>query len=336
MLGIFDAYADPHAVHALVLANLYSEKLWSLSSRVDQELPLGSRLQEYQKILDKYFTHLSPAQVAEIDGLLDLENEAQRLGKDVIDAAMANILATFTLRKELGTLHNIDQTLEYIEAGKFPAYQYLSIDALDHKLRASGQKASRVIGMTSCLDEVALFAALVMTGSVEGLDGIVVLGSASHYTLLCWSGEPSSESFQAWWFYGKNALVKLNDYHEVIRGDYNGNAQQAFAERMSGMDTIIAREGSLRIGSSHSSLGNKRLIEVVDAASHFFGCTPPELSRVLDSVAATQELTEVEQLFVSCLDQHHVHGVQEVINTVALGSGDAAIFARKVIELARC
>ena len=335
MLGIFDVYADPHAVHSLVLANLYSEKLWSLSARVDQKLPLGVRLQEYQKLIDKYFTHLNPTQVAEIDGWLDLRQEADRLGQDVIDAAMANIVSTFTLRKELGTLHNIDQTLEYIQAGKFPAYNYLSIEALDHKLRETSHKTSRVRGMTSCLDEAALFAALVMTGSVEGLDGIVILGSASHYTVLCWSGDPASQSFEAWWFYGKNALITLSEYHEIISQNYEGDALQAFTERMKGMDTIIAREGSLRIGSSHSSLGGERLLRVVSAASTFFGCTPPEFSSVLGSVTTTQELTEVEQLFVSCLDKHSSQSVQEVIDEAALRTGDAGTFARKVIELAR-
>lgn len=335
MLGIFDVYADPHAVHSLVLANLYSEKLWSLSAKVDPELPVSMRLQEYQKLIDKYFTHLTPQQVAEIDGWLDLREEADRLGQDVIDAAMANIVSTFTLRKELGTLHNIDQTLEYIEAGKFPAYTYLSIDALDHKLRETGHKTSRVQGMTSCLDEAALFAALVMTGSVEGLDGIVMLGSASHYTVLCWSGDPASQSCEAWWFYGKNALIALPEYHEIIRRDYNGDALQAFSERMKGMDTIIAREGSIRIGSTHSSLGRERLLQVVDVASSYFGCTPPELAALSGCVIESQELADVEQLYVSCLNKHSSQEVQEVIDQSALSTGDAGTFARRVIELAR-
>jgi hypothetical protein len=328
MLGIFDVYANPDAVHSLVLANAMSDRLWELSAKASTSEVLWDRLISYQRLIDKYFTHLSPAEVAQRNGVLDLDAESERLGADVIDAALKNIVSTLIWRQQRGTVTNIDSTLELIDRRKFPAFTYGTVDTLHHNLLATGKKSSRAIGLSSCLDEAALFSALVMTGSVSEISGIVILGSASHYTVFGWSGEPGTPSFDAWWFYGKNMLYRLADYHDVIAQDYAGDAALAFADRLPGMDTVIAREGSWRFGQSTTSLGTERISELSTALDHFFGFRLTELESALTPAPRS------EQLFEQCLECTSADQVRSIVNTADRAGGSGAGLARFTKELA--
>jgi hypothetical protein len=330
--NVFDVYADPEIVHGLVIANVMSDRLWALGEKIPPGQDLRARLDHSQRLIDKYFTHLSPAQVAELEGTIDLDAEARRHAPGVVDAAIANIVETLKWRAERGTVHNIDSTLKLIEQRQFPAFRYGAIDTLHERLKSSGHKASRVVGLSSCLDEAALFAALVMTAPVDEIDGIVILGSASHYTVFGWSGDPVSPQFDAWWFYGKNALLSLRDYHQIVADVYGGDAELAFADRLPGMDTIIAREGSWRLGSPTSSVGADRREALTRALEHFFGfAVIDELNpraRDVQSVSVTAS----ESLFMQCLEQTDAAGVRQVVEGAASSGGEAAFVAQVALN----
>lgn len=334
MFNVFDVYAKPSLAHALVLANVMSDRLWNLSSKTTHTEPIPVRLAQYQLLIDKYFTHLSPAQVAQINGVLDIEHERQRLGADVVDAALENIVDTFAWRTERGTLTNIDSTMELIRDGQFPNVTYGAIDVLHDRLVATGKKSARSVGLSSCLDEAALFAALVMTADVEDIDGIVMLGSASHYTVFIWSGIPGSSSFDAWWFYGKNTLYSLADYRAVLAEDYAGDYQLAFSDRLPGMDTVIAREGSWRLGESTHSLSPQRIELLTAALDEFCGGRTVELDRGLAQPLVSHEHSASEALFESSLNLASADQVRAVVTAASSPTSGAAELAKLALQLA--
>lgn len=332
MVGVFDAYASPDLLRSLVLANLMSERLWSLGHKVPVQLPVRERLTQYQRVVDKYFTHLTPDQVAERDGVIDLDTESARLGAAVVDSALENIIETLKWRARRGTIGNVDSFLALIADRKFPAFNYGTIEGLHEHLAATTTKSTRVVGLSSCLDEAALFSALAMTGSVDGIDGIVVLGSASHYTVFGWSGEPTEAYFDAWWFYGKNKLFTQHEYSELVRNEYAGDAALAFADRLPGIDTVIAREGSWRFGHPTTTLGADRIEALTLALDKFFGFRIVELDRALIAPLQFADSSEDDALFEACLNQPDAAGVRQVIHQSSAAAGGAAHLAAAALQ----
>ena len=329
--NIFDVYANPEIVYPLVLANLLCERTWSLSTKLPAASTLDQRLRGYQKVIDKYFTHLTTGQVAEQDGLLNVALEQERLGPDVVAAALENIERTLRWRTERKTIYQIESTLALMEGGQFPAFTYAPIDVLHAQLSLTGVKANRSIAFTSCLDEAAIFLALTMTGVVDELDGVVVLGTASHYTVFCWSGEPAAADFNAWWFYGKNRIFDLSDYRRLIRDEYAGDALLAFADRLPWLDTVIGRDGSWRFGSHETSFSSPRVASIVAAMDAFFGARLRELDAALKDPLTFLETTPAETLFAQCLNLSDAAAVRHLLLQTVSSRGSAAQLAQDAL-----
>ena len=294
---IFDAHANPDLLAALVLANVQSDRLWAIAARVEPDAPLGQRLFEYQRVLDKYFVHATPLQLAERDGLLDIDEITARLGPVCVDEVFDNLIATLQLRERIGTLSNAADTIGMFERREMPAFSYAAIDELHARRVRSGKPANRPIGVTSCVDEAALFAALVMTGPVDEIDGIVLLASPSHSTVLVWGDG------DAWWFYGKNQLWSRDEYR--LRAP---DARLGLEQHLGGLDTIVARDGFIQLRSQRSTLSPTRVRDIAEGCRAFFGCEMFEATTLVQLPAQPNEA-----VFVRCLDQSDAAGVRSVI-----------------------
>lgn len=294
---IFDAHANPDLLAALVLANVQSDRLWAIAARLEPDAPLGQRLFEYQRILDKYFVHATPLQCAERDGLLDIDEITARLGPVCVDEVFDNLIATLQLRERIGTLSNAADTIAMFERREMPAFSYAAIDELHARRVRSGKPANPPIGVTSCVDEAALFAALVMTGPVDDFDGIVLLASPSHSTVLVWGDG------DAWWFYGKNQLWSRAEYR--LRAP---DAGLGLEQHRGGLNTIVARDGFIQLNRQRSTLPPTRVHDIADGCRAFFGCEVFEATTLVQMPAQPNEA-----VFVRCLDQSDTAGVRSVI-----------------------
>ena len=329
--NIFDVYANPEIVYPLVLANLLSERIWSLSSKLSPGSTLDLRLRGYQTVIDRYFTHLTTGQVAKQDGFLDVARERDRLGVAVVNSALENIKKTLVWRTQRHTIYQIDSTLDALEHGRFPAFTYAPIDVLHAQLRLTGNKTNRSMAFTSCLDEAAIFLALTMTGVVDELDGVVVLGTASHYTVFCWSGQPSSPDFNAWWFYGKNKIFDLAEYRQLVCDDYDGNAILAFADRLPWLDTVVGRDGSWRFASRETSFSPQRISSIVAAMDVFFGTRLEEVGAAVKDPLTFLEPTPTETLFAQCLNLSDAAAVRHQLRQTVSSKGSAAQLAQDAL-----
>ena len=88
--NLFDVIVDPELVFTLITANLMSSRLWALRERIlglpdiAQEGAMGSD-ERIQQVLDHHFEHVTPARIAELNGVLDLDALAERYGAAAID-----------------------------------------------------------------------------------------------------------------------------------------------------------------------------------------------------------------------------------------------------------
>lgn len=291
MPNIFDAHVFPDLLLPLVLGNLLSEDLWEFSAKIQARLAEGSPaaqgkvgdgtgaippvLRAIQHQIDRHFEHLTCRRVGEVYGLLDLDEERQRLGADAVD----ELVGLFQDRqRSFAALHDeaAESILEDLSQSRFPAYYYTNFDVVRANRRLVHHKSRSPMGLTSCLDEVAIFAALAMTLPKEPVETVIALANPTHYTAFGWgsSGEP-------WWFYGKNALYSMEDWRNRAEERANGNLQECFDQVLGGFDRIIAVSGAFDFRSGKSSIPEEHLEQFAAMIDTFFGVRLKQLDAAL-------------------------------------------------------
>jgi hypothetical protein len=301
--NIFDAHVHPDLVLPLVLANLLSQQLWDFSARImsrveknqadptqtaadpeQMEDDLAPALREVQRQIDRHFEHLTHERVIEINGTFDLRDERARLGAPAVNAALENIVSSFIWRESRGTARGTESIRQCIDTGKFPAYTYATFDVVRANRKGVRHRKHVPMGLTSCLDEVAIFAALVMTLPVQTVDTVVILASPAHYTAFGWN--PAG---QTWWFYGKNALFSERQWHKRVAQQYEGDAQLAFEDCLPFADRLISIHGTYNFTTGRGSIPVEVRDEILTKIDQFFGI---RLSQIAE--ALKQPLTVIE------------------------------------------
>lgn len=332
--NIFDVRADPEILHALIIANSMSPRLWSLAERMRglepaPDDPLPAHVRGAQRVLDRYFTHLTPAQVLEIDGVLDLDAEATRLGEDVVERAIAGIEATFRWRVARGYSLADDPAVTMIAERRFPAYTYGELDTLHAYRKQLGRRSSRPIGLTSCLDEAALFAALQMITPADDRRGVVVLTHPAHFTVFGWNGDAT------WWFYGKNRLHAAAEHAALIDDAFAGDAALAFDDVMAEFDRVITRRGTFDFTTGESSIPRDELDELAERMRTFFQVLPAQFERALAGDMHHVEPSAFDALIADCVGAGSCEEVHAVVRAAAVSAGPVRDAARAVLAAHR-
>jgi len=303
--NIFDCHANTNLLLPLVLGNLLSKKLWDISSRIQNKLlayhsgvspPLEPLLyvRSIQDFIDRKFKHLHPNEVGLIYGELCLEDERQRLGQEIIDSALAQIEAVFIKRVSDGSIPfaAFEALNSRIKLGYFPAFTYGNIDLIMANRALAGKKSSAPMGITSCLDECAIFASLAMTMPGGTIENVIALTSVSHYTVFGWTA-----SGESWWFYGKNLLFSKDDWSTCVNSLFDGDAQRGFDSYFKEMTHVVSVAGTLDLTTGVSSITLAHIQEIIEKMHQFFGV---QLKQVSPAVSGSLQILE-ESAFASPL-----------------------------------
>ena len=118
--NLFDVVAHPDLVFTLIVANLMSSRLWEIRERLSRPDSSNDDTSEayprrLQKLLDHHFEHVTPARVADMNGLLDLTELAKRYGAPAVDFALFQIVSALNWRAEHGALDQHALGLHLIE-----------------------------------------------------------------------------------------------------------------------------------------------------------------------------------------------------------------------------
>lgn len=290
MPNLFDAHVFPNLILPLVLGNLLSRSLWDFSARIQSRLkepPLRDTegfddkqsipplLRAIQHQINSHFEHLSFRQVGETYGMLDLDEERRRLGSARVDAVVRLLL---NRSRSYATMHtDAAKTIaEELSRNCFPVYCYTNFDVVRANRRLARRKSRAPMGLTSCLDEVAIFAALAMTLPKEPVETVIVLANPTHYTAFGWGSDGAP-----WWFYGKNALYSMSDWRKRVSERPDKDAQAAFDEVLGGLDRLIAVSGTFDFTSGVSSVPEEHLAQFVSMIDKFFGLRLRQLDAAL-------------------------------------------------------
>jgi hypothetical protein len=325
--NLFDAILDPELIFALVLANLMSPRLWELRARLPQSSGPGEpifsdNIQRIQQLIDHHFEHLTPARIAEMNGVLDLDREAERLGSAAVDYALAKILSTLDWRMRRGTLAKDVFPLDLIDQRKFPAYIYSTIDEAWASRRLLQRRKHKPLGLTCCLDEAAIFIALKLILPQGGPDELALLGSPAHYSVLAWTAE------EAWWFYTKHELYSAATWSQLVAEKYAGDAQMAFEDRLPNLDRIISPSGTFAFAADETSLSEPCLATIVAKIDEFFGCRLSQLDRALHGPVQPMAASDLAQTIALVSSASDAKTVQSRLRHAALeGKQPAALRA---------
>lgn len=313
--NLFDVLLDPDLVFTLILANLMSPRLWELRDKV-QHSP-GESAQQIQEFLDHHFEHISPARVAEIDGVFDLDLLDAQYGKEAIESTRANILAALQWRVKRGTMSRDDLAIDLIEQRKFPAYTYGTIDEIWACRRLLQQRKHKPFGLTCCLDEAAIFSALLFTLPGHSADEVAFLGSPTHYTVF------ASRADAMWWFYSKHELFSSAGWLQLVTEKYAGDQQTAFDDHLPDFDRIITASGSYELSMGKNSMAEPHLAAILQQIEAFFGFRPAQLNR--DPQVQPHAVTgnDISQIVRDAASALNAEQVRVRIRQAALDHGSA-------------
>jgi hypothetical protein len=311
--NLFDVVAEPRLVFTLILANLMSPRLWELGERVAE----GGD-QAIRHMLDHHFEHVTPARVAEMNGVLDLDALAGRYGAAEVDYAVSRIVSTFEWRVAKGTRDRHTLGLDLIEAGKFPAYTYATIDEAWACRRLLRRHKHKPWGLTCCLDEAAIFAALHLALAKGSPDDVAILGAPTHYSVLACSPD------RPCWFHTKQELHSPATWSRLVADSYGGNVQSAFDERLPTFDRIITASGVYWLGTGQSSIPHGSLATILSRIDRFFGGRLAQLEQALQHPVRLVEEAGAAGLVKEASSASGATEARERVRRAAFGEGNVA------------
>jgi hypothetical protein len=320
---LFDAVAEPDVLLPLVMANAMSPRLWRLGRKF---AAAPDPLEAARRVVDTSFTHALPDHIARVSGVLDLDAERRRLG-DAVDRTIAEIDRGWSERRRRGLLSPEDDLQDQIAGGRFPAYTYANIDVINAARRATGGPAQRPRGLTSCLDEAALFAALVMTAPevTATLDGICMLASSLHYTVFGWTGD------QSWWFWSKRDLFTQRAFHDKIAEQHGGDPIDAITSVMAApVRRLISRRGHVDFDAGVSSLPVEEVETSLAVIDGFFGHRPHGLDVSMDQLRFVATSAH-DVLFDEAIQCASAAEVQQVVRRHLDAAGPTAAAATEAL-----
>jgi hypothetical protein len=300
---LFDAAADPGLMVAMLLANLTSPALWEFEARIaariaaeNRPLSPGEIMLAIQAYTDQHLFHISPLGVADTWGLLDLEEERERLGAEVVDYAVAEMVTNLRARRQWGSLTDEQDVIGLIEAGRFPEYHYSNIDIIRAYPRLLGRRKHKPLGVTTCADEAVLMASLSSVLRTASVGEAVILGAPVHYTLLI------SHAGETCWLNGKHEGYTSADWARFV-ADLDPEAVRLEVATRMDCDRIVASAGAYVLPDAQTDLPPPHLDAVCSRLDAFFTTTldwvaqirahPP---RFLDSPLAAFDWTQFDAL----------------------------------------
>lgn len=319
--NLLDAVADPEIAFTMVLANLMSSRLWEEAEKLPDTDAAGTAATDagkIQRLIDRHYEHVTPQQVFATNGTLDLEAESRRLGRDVFDYTLQKIRASMAFRAQRGTYDAIKSGLEHFERGELPAYLYATIDEAYACRRLMRGRKHKPHGITCCLDEAALFAAMMLARRDVAPESMLFLGSPAHYTVLCWNGE------DVWWFYSKHEIFSVEDWARVIRERYDGDWQLAFNDRLPGFDRLMATSGLANFHDRELSIPAPEFTSFVARIDAFFGGRVAQLDEALELPLAHSESSHIREAFDAISEATGAAAVRDGLRQLALRNNQRA------------
>jgi len=257
---LFDAAARPELLVVLIYANLMSPLLWDLLAKITARAGAAAGadtpalMAQIHADVDGRFYHMDPLGFAGSEGLLDLDEERGRLSAASVDEALRIIRRGLEGLADAGRLKPGQDIFALIDAGRFPEYEYATLEVIEAHAQTLGWK-HRPLGVTMCADEAVLIASLALAAGRVIPAEVAILGSPVHYSVFL---HPEGNGH---WFNGKHEYHDAQGWRNLVQGMSAAQIQQLVDDRCFYLDRISTPRGVLWMGHGLSTLAP----EAVDA-----------------------------------------------------------------------
>lgn len=269
--GLLDTAIDPHLMIILILANLMSDTLWQVRDRIADRAAVDGLpvTDEMLSFIDHHFTHDFPMGTAERVGILNLQDERDRLGAGAVDTIKAQLWRHVTWRRDKGQLTPALDIFPLLEQDQLPIYTYSTIDGLHAMSRLLKHKKHRPMGVTVCADEATLTTSLASVLNGVALEDVFIVGSPGHYTTLL------QQSGRRYWCNGKPESFSQARWADLTTGADAADPGTEFERRMPYADRFLSMFGVLKLGDGVSTIPRAELTRFEADCAAFFGTQLP-------------------------------------------------------------
>ena len=325
--NLFSTTARPELIISILYSNLMSERLWELGKQTAKPATPLSTVAERFKILTKIhkminyrFYHAKPIEVARIWGLHERERITDPADLAANDYAMQLLETCYNSPKDSRTW--VPLMLEFLEMGVFPEFPYPTVDLILARHPMLQGMPNRPHGMTSCLDECILIAALALVLKFCHLDEIVFIGSPFHYSLLLFP-----EGSDGYWINAKRELFDAASWR-AAHGEGAAEAiREAFASRMLGFDRLITADGYCIFPRNESNLDLGDLDILCGKISRFLGVELKELLPAAEKAGQNRSASREGCLLPDIEGCQSGAEFAELINLLVKSSNDPALLS---------
>ncbi len=269
--GLLDAAIDPNLLIVLILANMMSDRLWHIRDQILTRAGDAHSVQITEQMLqfiDHHFTHDFPMGTAERVGVMDLQDERDRLGAAAVTQIKHQLWRHVTRRRADGLLTPALDIFPVLERDQLPVYTYSTIDGLHAMSRVLGHKKHRPMGVTVCADEATLTTALACILHGISVADAFIIGSPGHYSTFL------QKDGQCFWCNGKPEFFDQARWHALTTGSEAADPIAEFDRRVPYADRFITLFGSLILGGI-SSIPAEELQRFEVECTAFFGAQLP-------------------------------------------------------------
>ncbi|QLA18671.1 hypothetical protein [Desulfolutivibrio sulfoxidireducens] len=300
---LFSATARPELVTATFLANLMSESLWALGRQIVHSAgrpstteELAKRMAALHKFVNGHFYHPTPMVFGRTWGLQERDRITKKEDMEANDYVMDFLAKAF---EQTGKRFSFSPLmLEFLKMGAFPQYVYPTIDVIlahGHLLR---DIPSRPRGMTSCLDECLLLAALALATQSCSPHDIVFLGSPLHYTLFLFP-----EGTNGYWFNAKREFFDAESWASLCRESGGSSNRELFYDKMYLYDRLISLRGYCIFPKGRSTFPAGLLGTLTGKIERFLGAALEWTRAGIDLALDDRSVEADEERIITAIDR---------------------------------
>lgn len=263
---LFSAAARPDLIIALLLSHLMSPRTWALAARaVKHAAPeVEARIAAISQFVNRRFHHAGKFDFGRFWGLQERETLTDPVEQAESDYAMDTLL--HCMPRSISDAPTIELMMAWLRQGLCPQYVYPPIEIMEALTAVCAGATKRTLGITSCLDECVLMAALAVAAGCCRFKELVLLGSPFHYALFI-----LPEARPGVWLNGKRGMLTAAQWNGLHLGATRQELQAGFDEKMVFCDRLVTLDGYVRIPRGPARLPTPRMQEVAARLQRFLG-----------------------------------------------------------------
>jgi len=276
---LFTASARPQLITVILLAHLASPRLWALAARAVKTAgpDFAARISAIYHFVNRKFLHASKQTFGRLWGLQDRDLLTDPVERAESDYAMSALLQC--MPQSISDAPTVALMMNVLCQGQCPQYVYPAIEVIQALPAVCPGAARRTLGITSCLDECILMAALAVAAGVCRFADLVFIGSLFHYSVFILTDGGA-------WLNGKRGMFDGATWRAATAGLAAADIQALFDRQLVLCDRLITPGGWCRLPDGPVTLAAPRWTALAEKLGRFVGTELRQVRRALECAAA--------------------------------------------------